>query len=419
MLGVAVVRQRVARSAVLLVAAVLVTAGGQPATVPTSLTPATTSATAPATDLPSSGPAAAGADAALEPDRPGGHGVGFRTVTITDDARHRALVTSIWYPTRSRLPAPSTADAARAPGGGPTGDGITPARYEIAPEVSYPSRMAVAAAPPEAGPFPLVVFSHGSAGSRLQFASLAEALASRGYVVAAPDHPGDTMADVAAGHAEPLFALASDRPMDVSAVLDWMLCPGRPFAPILSAGKVAVVGFSFGGLTAVASSVGLLRAPPDPRVRVSVGISPASGPLPASLLGRVRIPTLLIAGTADGVTPPGTNSDRTFRDLTSSPGRAEVVVTGATHNSFSDLCDQVYLTADGRVPAGIRLRMQLGALLTCLPPLADAALAQQVARWYTVAYLERHLRGDTRYDRFLTPAAADALALPLKVRSAA
>ncbi|WP_241834593.1 alpha/beta hydrolase family protein [Pseudofrankia asymbiotica] len=380
------------------------------------------------------------------PDKPGGHGVGFHTVTIVDAGRHRTLVTSIWYPTGSRLPAPgaaATADPANTAAAGaaagaagaagltgaaagrsgtaagpPVGDGAVPARYEIAPEVSYQSRVAVADAPPERGPFPLVVFSHGSAGSRVQFASLAEALASRGYVVAAPDHPGDTMADVAAGPNESLIDLAGDRPMDVSAVLDWMLCPGRPFASILSADKVAVVGFSFGGLTAIASSVGLLRAPADPRVRVSVGISPASAALPASLLARVRIPTLLIAGTADGVTPPGPGADRTFRELTGSPGRAEVVVTGATHNSFSDLCDQVYLTADGRVPAAIRLRMQLGALLTCLPPLADAAFAQQVARWYTVAYLERHLRGDTRYDRYLTPTAAATQPLPVTVRSA-
>ncbi|WP_312624739.1 alpha/beta fold hydrolase [Pseudofrankia sp. BMG5.37] len=405
----------------------MVTAGGQPAAVPTPR--AADAAADAAAGLATPPPTAA--DPLTAPDKPGSHGVGFRAVTIVDAGRHRTLITSVWYPTRSRLPAPRAAGttgpanaAAGAAGrsgtvdGPPAAGGAVPARYEIAPEVSYPSRMAVVDAPPERGPFPLVVFSHGSAGSRVQFASLAEALASRGYVVAAPDHPGDTMADVAAGPSESLIDLASDRPMDVSAVLDWMLGPGRPFASILSADKVAVVGFSFGGLTAIASSVGLLRAPADPRVRVSVGISPASAALPASLLARVRIPTLLIAGTADGVTPPGPGADRTFRELTGSPGRAEVVVTGATHNSFGDLCDQVYLTADGRVPAGIRLRMQLGALLTCLPPLADAALAQQMARWYTVAYLERHLRGDTRYDRYLTPAAATAQPLPVTLRAA-
>ncbi|WP_007516151.1 alpha/beta hydrolase family protein [Pseudofrankia sp. EUN1h] len=396
--------RRAARTGGLLVAALAVAAGSQSAVVPEAR-PA-------AVAVDPSSPRPRHEDAAPAPDQPGSHGVGHRTVTIADAGRHRTLVTSVWYPTHARLPAPP------ADGRPPVGDGVQPARYEIAPEVSYLSRVAVADASPERGPFPLVVFSHGSAGNRVQFASLAETLASHGYVVAAPDHPGDTMADVAAGPSESLVDLASDRPMDVSVVLDWMLCPGRPFAPILAADKVAVVGFSFGGLTAVASSVGLLRAPADPRVRVSVGISPATEALPANLLARVRIPTLLIAGTADGVTPPGPGADQTFRELTASPGRAEVVVTGATHNSFGDLCDQVYLTADGRVPAGIRLRMQLGALLTCLPPLADATLVQRVTRWYTVAYLERHLRGDTRFDRYLTPAAARALPLPVTVRSA-
>jgi hypothetical protein len=47
-----------------------------------------------------------------------------------------------------------------------------------------------------------------------------------------------------------------------------------------------------------------------------------------------------------------------------------------------------------------------------------AAQAQQIARWYTVAYLERYLRGDTRDGRFLTPAASTALPVPVTVRTA-
>jgi predicted dienelactone hydrolase len=356
------------------------------------------------------GPRRAGDRAAgpvAPPDRLGSYGVGYRTVTVVDDTRPtRPLTTAVWYPSSARLAAPGVL-------GGPT-----PASYEIAPGVGLQSRVAVAQGPVAAGRFPLVVISHGSAGSRVQFATLAEALASRGYVVAAPDHPGDTMADVATGRKEPLVDLASDRPLDVWAVIDWMLCPDREFGPVVDPGRVAVVGFSFGGLTALASSVGFLTAPPDPRVKVVVGISPATDVLPAALVGRVTVPTLLIGGTVDPMTPVERNADVTFRELTASPDRLEVRVTQATHNSFSDLCEQAYLAADGRVPAEVARQLQLGALITCPPPLVDPATARQVARWYTVAYLERYLRGDVRYASFLTPAAATRVAAGVAVRAA-
>jgi len=341
------------------------------------------------------------------PDEFGAHGVGYRTETIVDGTRPgRVLTTAVWYPTRTRLPTAGSA-------GGPA-----PASYEIAPNVGMQSRVAVADAPVERGPFPLVVLSHGSAGDRTQLASLAEALASHGFVVAAPDHPGDTMADFAAGRQEAQIAEASDRPLDASAVIDWMLCPYRDFGPVLNPGQVAVVGFSFGGLTALVSSVGFLRAPGDPRVKAVVALSPASAVLPAGVVARIRVPTLLIGGTIDPLTPIERNADQTFRELASSPGRLEVRVPQGSHNSFTDLCDQAYLAANGQVPMGIRVRLQFGALATCLPPLVDSAAARRVAQWYTVAYLERHLLGDTRYDRFLTPAATGALPVPVTVRGA-
>ena len=334
-------------------------------------------------------------DPLIPPDQRGSYGVGYRTVTIIDDTRPgRPLTTAVWYPSRSRLAAPGVL-------GGPT-----PASYEIAPGVGLRSRVAVADAAVEAGYFPLVVLSHGSAGSRVQLASLAETLASRGYVVAAPDHPGDTMTDVAEHRQESLLDLASDRPLDVWAVIDWMLCPYRLFGQVVDPARVAVVGFSFGGLTAIASSVGFLRVPPDPRVRVVVGISPATDVLPAALLARVTVPTLLIGGTADATTPVERNADTASRELTASPDRLEVRVTQGTHNSFSDLCQQEYLAADARVPAEVARQLRLGALVTCPPPLIDPAVAGQITRWYTVAYLERYLRGDPRYARYLAPSAA-------------
>ena len=47
--------------------------------------------------------------------------------------------------------------------------------------------------PPLPGPHPLIVFSHGNSGFRRQSTFLTTHLASRGFVVAAPDHTGNTL----------------------------------------------------------------------------------------------------------------------------------------------------------------------------------------------------------------------------------
>ena len=96
---------------------------------------------------------------------PGRYGIGVRTLPLVDTSRpapahgtiaalpSRTLTTEIWYPT-----APHTGALLR--------DGAA-AR----------------------GRFPLVLSSHGYSDTRTGEAYVAEALASRGYVVAAPDFP--------------------------------------------------------------------------------------------------------------------------------------------------------------------------------------------------------------------------------------
>ena len=46
------------------------------------------------------------------------------------------------------------------------------------------------------GPVPVLLFSHGFGGMRVQSFGLTSHLASRGYVVVAPDHPGRMLGDV-------------------------------------------------------------------------------------------------------------------------------------------------------------------------------------------------------------------------------
>ncbi|WP_083986738.1 dienelactone hydrolase family protein [Frankia sp. EI5c] len=389
--------------------------------------------------LPGAGQPAAGAEAppptALPPARepsdpgqPGPYGVGYQTLLVPNRQRpDRVLTTSVWYPSP---PSPRRA----APGGGRPGSTSggplapartapaaqtipavigTPARYPVAPGVEVPAARAEEEATVAPGRFPLVVISHGSAGSRVQLAYLAEALASHGFVVAAPDHPGDTMIEAAEGRQAPLVDLASDRILDVSRVISAFTDDDCPLSAMVRADEVAVVGFSFGGLTSVVSSVGFLRAPADPRVRAVVGIAGATEVVPTEQLARVTVPVLLIGGRMDGAVPFERNTLRAFDELTGARPRYLVAVAGGTHNSFTEICAQAAAAREAEVARaaevadGVRLRLEVTEEMTCRPPAIAIDRAHSLTAHYTVAFLERHLVGVTGYGRYLTPATAE------------
>src|SRR5262245_26256347 len=117
-----------------------------------------------------------GGDAAVDPTTvprdpalDGPWQVGVRTIEA-DDGLGNTLTIEVWYPA---IPA----------------EGAQP---EVT--LGIPSA-AVRGAPGDArgGPFPLVAFSHGRGGIRVQSVYFTVHLASWGYVVVAPDHPHDTL----------------------------------------------------------------------------------------------------------------------------------------------------------------------------------------------------------------------------------
>jgi predicted dienelactone hydrolase len=112
-----------------------------------------------------------------------------------------------------------------------------------------------AAAPSVRG---LIVMSHGTAGTELGHARLAEALAAHGYLVAALRHPGDNWQDLSLRmeRGEQYF---DERPRHVSRVIDAMLADADWGARIVRDARgprVGVVGHSAGGYTAIALAGG-------------------------------------------------------------------------------------------------------------------------------------------------------------------
>ncbi|MCO4774234.1 MAG: hypothetical protein KDA24_29675 [Deltaproteobacteria bacterium] len=113
--------------------------------------------------------------------------VGIRTVTFEGETFE------VWYPTHDVLGAAAGADL--------TLDEFIPASVsDLLEGLSLPplDSDAVREAPPRVvpGARPVLLFSHGFGGFRTQSASLCAHLASRGYIVVSPDHPGRMLGDV-------------------------------------------------------------------------------------------------------------------------------------------------------------------------------------------------------------------------------
>lgn len=314
---------------------------------------------------------------AAEPSEPGPFSVGRRTEQVVDASRaDRTFSVEVWYPS----------DTQSAP---------TP--YELIPGVAFDSVLSTTGSPASTeGPFPVVVFSHGSGGLRQQSATILETVASHGFVVVAPDHPGNTAIDQLVGTQTAPKLTATNRVLDVGVVLD-RLEDQEIAAGLVDNEKVAVMGHSFGGFTALAAAGGYDGIAGDPRVDAIVPLAPFSELLSDADLESISVPMLVVTGSDDRTTPV---ENQSTRPVNRAGGESRLVlIDGAGHSSVTDVCAIAEAIENGgdAVPAGAAdaVRAQLGG--SCDDP---AALAQafDVTEHYSVAFLRSVLLGDSRYD---------------------
>ena len=225
--------------------------------------------------------------------------VGVRTIEMPKEPRSEQNVTvEIWYPATGDYQGKDTNEA-------------TFDRFTTAPSLPEMTQEAVRdAALAGVGRVPLIVYFHGAYGYRRELAHVAAHLASYGYIVAAPDFPGDNIADLKLGEendetmSQPVDASAINRPFQASFVISSLL-ENSPFAPFIDSDKIGTFGQSMGGFTALRlNSI-------DARPKASVPIAPLYGkndfvPQIARIQGQLRVddwnrpvPTLLLAGERD------------------------------------------------------------------------------------------------------------------------
>jgi dienelactone hydrolase len=113
--------------------------------------------------------------------------VGTKTISLKDAGRDRELLVTFWYPA-----VPSSAFA-------PYMDEKTSteiaAEWKLQPDFArhVHTHSGLNAAFGQTGPFPVILLEHGSGTVPAIYTVLAEGLASRGFIVAATNHPPDSL----------------------------------------------------------------------------------------------------------------------------------------------------------------------------------------------------------------------------------
>lgn len=157
----------------------------------------------------------------------GNYNVGAKTVRFVNTEQERDIPGMIWYPTNDT-------------------DGEKITYQEI-----FQSETAIEnAMMAEGGPFPVIVFSHGSTSFAEQSFYQTEFFASHGFIVAACNHVGNT----SASNDETIMVyMMQQRPRDVSMMIDHLervnSSESDPFFAKVDLDKIGAIGHSFGGFT--------------------------------------------------------------------------------------------------------------------------------------------------------------------------
>jgi len=258
---------------------------------------------------------------------------------------------------------------------------------------------------------PLVILSHCHHCLGLSLSSIAIRLASHGFLVVAPDHPGNTLFDRLNGTPAPLDGTTlAARVADLTHTLDRLSDPNASELPDAIRGRarmdrVGAVGHSFGAV-----SVGAL-ATEDSRVGAVMAIgAPIESPLlPGVALDAIDVPLLFMIATEDNsIMEVGNRIMRDNAERANTPVWA-VEVHDAGHWSFSDICG---LDAELAPGCGSATRQTIrGESFDYIP----VGVGIETAATYALLFLDANLR-DASTSRMRLATALDGLPVTVRAR---
>ena len=240
-----------------------------------------------------------------------------------------------------------------------------------------------AAYPTSGGPYPVVLFAHGFLLPPSQYFAYVRRLATFGYVALTVDFQAGFTNTNHMRNAQELLA-----------GLDWA---SQALPGVADSEQAGATGHSLGG------KLSLLAATLDPRIRATITLDPVDGSMgcspqdcpDVSSLLPISVPTGFIGETLDasgGFQPcaPAADNFETFYANAGAPSLS-VEVLGANHMSFLDDISSCGLPCT-----------------FCNQPTADPTAVHALSQAFVVAFYERHLKGNTGYDTYLTGAEAQA-----------
>jgi predicted dienelactone hydrolase len=274
----------------------------------------------------------------------GAHSAGYKTHQIEAAHRDTPLDLFIWYPSQ------------------------TEASVDLGKNAVFTGISVAEDAPQSEGRHPLIVLSHGSGGNAINIGWIAAHLADQGYIVVATNHPHTTSRDSIPAETVKVW----ERPADMTTILDHFEQTGID-GLIPDMGRVASMGFSLGGFTALSLAGGIVnqqsyiqhcldhpdlhdcqwfadagvdltkidtdrfeQSNRDPRIKTAIAIDPALSQayVEASLLN-MQMPVQII-NLGDPETVPSTiNAQKIAKIL---PNVEYTSVSEATHFSFLGEC---------------------------------------------------------------------------------
>ncbi len=247
------------------------------------------------------------------------------------------------------------------------------------------------------GPYPVVVFIHGTASFRTQSAVQARHWASRGFVVVTADHPRIQLRDLKANPLGSIRATQSQDAVDLIAALQSPAGPLAFLAGVVDMDRVAVSGHSAGGMaTAPMAQV--------PGVHV---LMPMAGR--GSSNGAYLQSTLVLGAVDDKVTRY--SGQKTGYAASPSPKRF-VGIGNAGHMAFTEICS---LLADqgGIIQVAENYGVAVPSLLKTLGrDGCDATQTSPEAGWKLVNYATTAVLEETLQCR--PERAADFDAIPAR-----
>ena len=206
---------------------------------------------------------------------------------------------------------------------------------DILTEIYYPASVQGQSAPAVTGQFPIIIFGHGSAISTNTYQNLWQEFVSRGYIMIFPTTEGG------------LISNHQQFGWDLQFLVTKIQYEGNNISsPIYNivANNTALMGHSMGG-GALFLAADSLCVNNNNQLKTVIGLAPAesfsNGVSSISSAGSITIPSLILSGSQDGITPPDIHHLPIYNNIVSNY-KTFISISGGAHCYFGNsnfVCD--------------------------------------------------------------------------------